>query len=365
MTTAAALDVRTHFPAARGYLDTATCGLPSTATVAAVQEHLTTWSAGGGSLPVFHDPVERSRAAFAALVGVPVDDVAVGSQVSVAVGMVAASLPAGSHVVLPDNDFTSLLWPFLVRDDLRCELVPLAEVPDAVARGCDWVAASTVQSAGGAVLDLVALRAAADATGARVLLDATQSAGWLPLDAAQWDVVVAGAYKWLLSPRGTAFTAVSRGALPLLRASAAGWYAGEDGPARTTAAPPGWRPARGGSTSPRRGRAGPGPRPRWSCSSTSASRPCTGTTSAWPTPSATGWACRLATAPSSAWTRPSSRCATAASAAPAVPARPGWPSTCTTTRTTSTPQPGPWAARARRGPARGRRRRRRRPPARR
>jgi selenocysteine lyase/cysteine desulfurase len=230
MTTAAALDVRTHFPAARGYLDTATCGLPSTATVAAVQEHLTTWSAGGGSLPVFHDPVERSRAAFAALVGVPVDDVAVGSQVSVAVGMVAASLPAGSHVVLPDNDFTSLLWPFLVRDDLRCELVPLAEVPDAVARGCDWVAASTVQSAGGAVLDLVALRAAADATGARVLLDATQSAGWLPLDAAQWDVVVAGAYKWLLSPRGTAFTAVSRGALPLLRASAAGWYAGEDGP---------------------------------------------------------------------------------------------------------------------------------------
>jgi selenocysteine lyase/cysteine desulfurase len=193
-----------------------------------VQEHLTTWSAGGGSLPVFHDPVERSRAAFAALVGVPVDDVAVGSQVSVAVGMVAASLPAGSHVVLPDNDFTSLLWPFLVRDDLRCELVPLAEVPDAVARGCDWAAASTVQSAGGAVLDLVALRAAADATGARVLLDATQSAGWLPLDAAQWDVVVAGAYKWLLSPRGSAFTVVAPDVLADLTPTGPGWFAGRD-----------------------------------------------------------------------------------------------------------------------------------------
>ena len=230
MTTAAALDVRTHFPAARGYLDTATCGLPSTATVAAVQEHLTTWQDGGGSLPVFHDPVERSRAAFAAMAGVPTEDVAVGSQVSVAVGMVAASLPAGTRVVLPDNDFTSLLWPFLARAELRCELVPLAEVPDAVARGCDWVAASTVQSAGGAVLDLVALRAAADAAGARVLLDATQSAGWLPLSAGQWDVVVAGAYKWLLSPRGTAFTTVSRGALPLIASTAAGWYAGQDGP---------------------------------------------------------------------------------------------------------------------------------------
>lgn len=236
------VDVRGQFPAARGFLDTATCGLPSAATVAAVEAHLALWRDGGGSLPVFHDPVERARAAFAALVGVPVDAVAVGSQVSVAVGMVAAALPPGARVVLPDNDFTSLLWPFLVRDDLRCELVPLDEVPDAVARGCDWVAASTVQSAGGAVLDLVALRAAADATGARVLLDATQAAGWLPIDAAEWDVVVAGAYKWLLSPRGTAFTTVARGALPVVAPTSPGWYAGEDvpssyygGPARLAA----------------------------------------------------------------------------------------------------------------------------------
>lgn len=228
MTTAEALDVRTHFPAARGYLDTATCGLPSTATVSAVQEHLATWSEGIGSLPVFHQPVERARKLYAQLTGVPTSWVAVGSQVSVAVGMVAASLPAGARIVLPDNDFTSLLWPFLARPDLRCRLVPLGEVPEAVARGCDWVAVSTVQSADGAVADLDRVRAAADGVGAKVLLDATQSAGWLPLSGSRFEVVVVGVYKWLLSPRGAAFTSIRPDVLREVAPAAAGWYAGDD-----------------------------------------------------------------------------------------------------------------------------------------
>jgi selenocysteine lyase/cysteine desulfurase len=236
-------DVRAAVPAARGYLDTATCGLPLPATVEAVSEHLRTWAAGTGCLDGFHAPVERSRALFAELAGVPVDQVAVGAQVSAAVGVVAASLPAGTRVVLVDRDFTSLLWPFLQRTDLRCRLVPLDAVADAVSDGCDWVAASAVQSGDGRLLDTEAVREAADGVGARVLLDATQSAGWLPLDASRWEVTVAAAYKWLLSPRGTAFLTVRPDVLPLLQPAAAGWYAGEDaessyygGPVRLAAA---------------------------------------------------------------------------------------------------------------------------------
>jgi selenocysteine lyase/cysteine desulfurase len=223
--------VAAAFPAARGYLDSATCGLPPASGLAGLQAHVATWAAGDGSLEAFHAPVERSRELFARLAAVPVQQVAVGAQVSVAVGMVAASLPPRSRVVLVEGDFTSLLWPFLDRADLRCALVPLERLADAVADGCDWVAVSTVQSSSGAVLDHHALRAAADTAGARVLLDATQSAGWLPLQAARWDVVVVSAYKWLLSPRGTAFTAVRPDVLPELRSTAAGWYAGDD---RTT-----------------------------------------------------------------------------------------------------------------------------------
>src|SRR5450759_3085088 len=46
------------------------------------------------------------------------------------------------------------------------------------------------------------------ATGARVLLDTTQAAGWLPIDASRFAYTTGGGYKWLLAPRGTCFFTV-------------------------------------------------------------------------------------------------------------------------------------------------------------
>ena len=54
-------DVRALFPAARGYLDTATCGLAGRPVLDGVEEHLRLWREGTGSLPAFHAPVERAR----------------------------------------------------------------------------------------------------------------------------------------------------------------------------------------------------------------------------------------------------------------------------------------------------------------
>ena len=99
---------------------------------------------------------------------------------------------------------------------------------DAVGAGTALVAFSAVQSADGAVADRAAITAAARAAGARVLVDVTQSAGWMAIDAASADYVVCGTYKWLLSPRGTAFLAGSQEALAALPALHAGWYAGGD-----------------------------------------------------------------------------------------------------------------------------------------
>jgi selenocysteine lyase/cysteine desulfurase len=58
--------------------------------------------------------------------------------------------------------------------------------------------------------------------------DATQALGWLPLDGGRFDAVVCGAYKWLVSPRGTAFLSVSERLLERVVPHSAGWYAGED-----------------------------------------------------------------------------------------------------------------------------------------
>jgi selenocysteine lyase/cysteine desulfurase len=85
-----------------------------------------------------------------------------------------------------------------------------------------------VQSADGAIVDVDRLRDAAAASGARVLLDVTQAAGWLPLRLGWADWVVGASYKWLLSPRGAAWLAVRPDALERTVPHAANWYAATD-----------------------------------------------------------------------------------------------------------------------------------------
>lgn len=221
--------VRAMFAPDPGYLNTATLGVPPLAAVAAVQEVLDDWRRGRLHPPDFDEAVNASRRAWASLSGVDVSLVATGGTVSQFVGLVAAALPDGARVITAAGDFTSVLFPFLAHADrgVRVDELPLEQV--AVFRGrADLVAVSAVQSADGRLVDLGALLPAARAAGARVLLDTTQSCGWLPLDVSEVDYVVCGGYKWLLSPRGTAFLSVRAELLDELRPLAAGWYAGDD-----------------------------------------------------------------------------------------------------------------------------------------
>ena len=72
------------------------------------------------------------------------------------------------------------------------------------------------------------IAAAAAHDGVVTIVDATQALGWLPLDASRFDVVAAAAYKWLMSPRGTAFMYVRPERLSSVAPLTAGWYGGED-----------------------------------------------------------------------------------------------------------------------------------------
>ncbi len=231
-TTTTLADVTEQFPTRRGYLNTATCGLPPEAALAALQDFLGQWRDGLGGPDEWNPPVQECRALFGRMLGVPPEQVAVGSQTSAFVGVVAASLPAGATVLVAEEDFTSLLWPFLAQESrgLRVRVRPLAALVEAIDDEVDWVAVSAAQSASGALVDLAALREAAARHDVRVLLDATQAAGWLPLHADDYDLVVASGYKWLLAPRGTCFATVRPDVLGTLRPALANWYAGEDVP---------------------------------------------------------------------------------------------------------------------------------------
>jgi selenocysteine lyase/cysteine desulfurase len=222
---------RTWFEDVPGYLDTAAVGLPPTAVVDEVVAALESWRRGQARPRDYDDYVDRARRAWARLAGVPADTVAVGSTVSGLVGPVASSLADGSRVLVATGDFTSVLFPFLVQQERGRVTVTEAPLDDLVAsidEHTDLVAVSAVQSADGRLVDVEALVDAAARHGARVLLDITQSCGWLPLDCAAVDYVVCTAYKWLLCPRGVAFLAVRPSLLEAITPTSAGWYAGED-----------------------------------------------------------------------------------------------------------------------------------------
>ena len=205
------LDALARFPPVRGHLDAATSGVPPTSSVTAVREAVDAWAEGRIDGPAFDLDVQRSREAFARIVGVHPDDIACGGSASVFAGLVAAAVPAGGEVVFATGDFTSVVFPMLAQEPrgIRVREVPLERIPEAIDARTSLVAVSAVQSADGRLIDLDALARAADHHGADVYLDVTQAAGWLPIDASRFTFVCAGAYKWLLSPRGTALMAVA------------------------------------------------------------------------------------------------------------------------------------------------------------
>jgi len=214
----------------RIYLNTASYGLPPLPAWEAMQAALADWRHGRTSWEHWGEATEGARAAFAALVGVDATQVATGATVSGLVGLLAAALPDGTRVLAPDVEFTSALFPFLVHEKrgVTVRTVPPAELVAAVDRSVDVVVASAVQMSSGEVLDLDGLARAAAVHGVTTIVDATQACGWLPIDARRFDAVVCAAYKWLVSPRGTAFLAIRPALLERVVPLSAGWYAGED-----------------------------------------------------------------------------------------------------------------------------------------
>jgi selenocysteine lyase/cysteine desulfurase len=221
---------RTLWSPAGIYLNTASYGLPPAPAWDALQDALDDWRGGRTSWEHWGEPGEDARASFARIVGVPAETVAIGPNVSTFIGHIAASVPDGVRILAPDIEFTSLLFPFLVQEHrgVTVRLVPAVELAAEIDSEVDVVAFSAVQMATGEVADLDGIAAAAAEHGALTVLDATQAAGWLPLDAGHFDVVTAHAYKWMMSPRGTAFIAIRPELMESVVPHAAGWYAGDE-----------------------------------------------------------------------------------------------------------------------------------------
>ena len=223
-------DARSRFTAGPRYLAACTQGLPLHATVAATRADLDTWERGETRADSYDIPVASARSSFAELVKVDPSRVAIGSQVSVLASVVAAAAPHGAEIVCVDGDFSSIVFPFVVQGHrgVTVRHVPLRSLAESISPRTWLVAFSLVQSATGEIADVDAVVAAARANDTVTFCDATQAAGWYPVDASRFDVLACSAYKWLCSPRGSAFLFVGEAVDAVLRPVQAGWYAGDD-----------------------------------------------------------------------------------------------------------------------------------------
>lgn len=212
------------------YLNTATFGLPPEPAFDATVAALENWRTGRTSEDDWEACTERARAAFAGLVNVKPEAVACGATVSELIGLVAASLPDGARVLTVENDFASTLFPFTVHSHrgVVVESVTLPDLVGAVSESHAIVVVSHVQAYSGQVADLHALIEKCARTKSMLCIDATQSCGWLQTDASKIDFYICHAYKWLLSPRGSAFMAVRPDRLHAVVPLHAGWWATDD-----------------------------------------------------------------------------------------------------------------------------------------
>jgi cysteine desulfurase / selenocysteine lyase len=126
-----------------------------------------------------------------------------------------------STILAVSSDFPAITRPWLRLAALKGHRVrfvgdqPTCNLTDTLIEAIDEntavVAVSSVQYATGTVVDISRLRQGTAQVGARLIVDATQAAGAMRVDAAAWgaDAVVASGYKWLGGHGGVALAVMS------------------------------------------------------------------------------------------------------------------------------------------------------------
>lgn len=154
--------------------------------------------------------------AFAGLIGARAEDIAVASSATELIASLAwALVPAtNKNFIAVDATFPSTAYPWWrVAQHAQCEMrwirardmyAEEADILRAIDKNTAVVALSHIEYGSGQRYDLAKIAEAAHAHGALLVVDATQSAGAVPIDVRQEpvDALIAGSYKWLCGPFG-------------------------------------------------------------------------------------------------------------------------------------------------------------------
>ncbi|HVO97041.1 MAG TPA: aminotransferase class V-fold PLP-dependent enzyme [Bryobacteraceae bacterium] len=217
-------NIRSEFPALRNraYLNTATFGqLPRRATEAVAAHWRRRDVFACTDFLSWYDDADRLRASIARLVGASADDIAFVSNAASALGMAIAALDLApdDNIVTLQEEFPNYLYMPHVRE------VGWNDLFRSIDAHTRMVAISEVNYSTGFRPPLEEISRFVRERGVILFVDGTQSLGALTIDVGKLgiDIYAAHGYKWLISPTGCGFMAVSEQIRRRLRPIVVGW----------------------------------------------------------------------------------------------------------------------------------------------
>jgi kynureninase len=243
-------DYRDEFPILerKTYLISASLGPVGTRSQSYLAEYMDAWATKGAPDHVWFEDIFPRMAAlkrsFATLVRCDPDEVALTTNISIALSTVASCLDlAGerNRVVLSELDFPTdgHVWLAWTRKQgaevewLRSPdglTIPLEEFDRAIDERTALVMVNRVLYRSSALVDAKAVCALARERGALSFVDDYHGLGIVPLDLHDLgcDLYAAGSLKWMLGGPGLVFLFARRALLPSLEPAVTGWFAAED-----------------------------------------------------------------------------------------------------------------------------------------
>jgi selenocysteine lyase/cysteine desulfurase len=207
-------------------------------TRAAAERYLESWNEDGMDWDAWVGEAQLAKQEFARLINASADEIAMVSCVSEAVSAVASAIDFSAgrdRVVVTEAEFPTIghVWLAQERRGARVSWVPvrdgqidLADYDATIDERTAIVSATHGYFLNGFMQDVPAIAAKAHARGARIFIDAYQTAGTTPIDVRAMDVdfLAAGNLKFLMGVPGVAFLYVRRELIEALAPTVTGWF---------------------------------------------------------------------------------------------------------------------------------------------
>jgi len=246
----ALVDYRDEFPvlARKAYLISASLGPVGVRSQRYLTEYMDAWATKGAPDHMwFEDIFPRMHAlkgSFAALAGCEPDEVALTTNISIALSTIASCLDLSgrrNRIVLSELDFPTdghvwLAWTRRAGAEivwLRSSdglTIPLEEFDRGIDERTALVMVNRVLYRSSALVDGKAVCVLARERGALSFVDDYHGLGIVPLDLHDLgcDLYAAGSLKWMLGGPGLVFLYARRDLLPNLEPAVTGWFAGAE-----------------------------------------------------------------------------------------------------------------------------------------